>query len=101
MIRLKAGVKPANLVILAAVANVSVLMNLPFDVWITSGNDSKHMDGSDHYKNAALDVRSKNFPNRAMKERFLDMVLSRLGPSYRGMLEAEGTDNEHFHIEVK
>jgi hypothetical protein len=101
VIRLKDSVKPPSLVILAACANVAMIHNLPFDIWITAGSDGKHKAGSRHYDNRALDVRSKNFPTPESKALFLALVLKRLGPAYEGFLEAEGRANEHFHIEVK
>lgn len=99
MVKLKPTVRPKSLVILAAVANVAQEMNLPFDVTITSGNDSKHKVGSKHYADEALDVRSKNFANNFVKKEFLRAVMLRLGPKYEGFLESEGEANEHFHIE--
>lgn len=97
MIKLKNGVLHKNLVILAAVANVA--RELPHDVVITSGNDSKHKVGSRHYTNQALDIRSKNFPSLRHKQEFLRAVLLRLGPDYEGFLENEGQAQEHFHVE--
>jgi hypothetical protein len=97
MVKIKTGVKPKSLVILAAVANVAQV--LPFDVIITSGNDSKHMKTSKHYSDEALDVRSKNFPNTESKKLFLEAVLKRLGQDYQGILEDLGGANEHIHIE--
>ena len=100
-IKLKATVRPQSLVILAAVANVAAPLAHPVEVWITSGNDSKHMTGSRHYEDKALDVRSKNFPTRKAKRAFLAAVLLRLGPAYEGFLEQEGKLQEHFHIEAR
>lgn len=98
MIRVKASVLPKSLVILAAVANAAHAREI--DVTVTSGNDSRHMDGSRHYQDRALDVRSKApFTTLADKRQFLAEVLARLGPDYQGLLEAAGTPNEHFHIE--
>ena len=97
MIKLKQSVRPSSLVILAAIANVAQLHGR--EVTITSGNDSTHKKGSRHYINAALDVRSKDFPSKAVKLAFVVAVLARLGPDYEGFLEAEGTANEHFHFE--
>lgn len=82
---------------LAAIANVAA--TLPHDVVITSGNDSKHMKGSKHYTNEAVDIRSKNFPSKAAKRIFISAVLLRLGPGYEMFLESEGRVNEHFHCE--
>ena len=98
MIKLKENVAPRHLVILAAVANVAERLSLT--VVITSGNDGQHMPNSRHYENQALDVRSKQpFANRTEKIEFLNTVLDRLGPNYQGLLENEGSPNEHFHFE--
>lgn len=98
-VKIKTGVKPKSLIILAAIANVAQTLQEPNDVTITSGNDSKHMKGSKHYSDAALDVRTKNFPSKAAKVAFKDAVQKRLGPDYQCLLEGEGTANEHLHIE--
>lgn len=97
MIKIKRGVEPRSLLLLAAVANVA--QSLPHDVTITSGNDSTHMTGSKHYVDAALDIRSKNFPSKVAKVTFMAAVLKRLGPGYQMILEHEGKAQEHFHLE--
>lgn len=97
MVKIKTGVKPKILVILAAVANAS--QALDHDVVVTSGNDSTHMTGSKHYRYEALDIRSKNFPSAKAKREFIRAVQKRLGPSYQIILESEGRMNEHIHIE--
>lgn len=96
-ILIKSGAQPRVLILLAAIANVA--KDLPFDVTITSGNDSKHKKGSKHYTYEALDVRSKNFPSKRSKQQFIHDVLLRLGPGYEMFLEFEGKANEHFHLE--
>lgn len=94
MIKLKGTVRPRNLVIEAACANVAE--ELKINITITSGNDSLHMTGSKHYSGEALDIRSKDMDNKLI---FLSKVMARLGDKYQGILEGEGTPNEHFHIE--
>lgn len=66
---------------------------------ITSGNDSKHKDGSKHYDDNAIDVRSKNLPTSGIKHEVLAELRQKLGSDYDVLLEAELTPNEHFHIE--
>ena len=68
---------------------------------ITSINDGQHMEGSRHYKNQAIDIRSKNFPNRDSKRQFRAKLEEMLGPGFRVLLENEGLDNEHFHAQVR
>lgn len=85
-------------VILAAVANEAHRLNLPAEVVITSVSGGWHSKNSRHYFGQAVDVRSKNFPHTA-KRVFLQRVLTRLGEGYTGLLEGEGSPNEHFHIQ--
>lgn len=97
MIKLKTGVSPRNLYIMAAVANAAQALQL--NVTVTAGNDGQHMKGSKHYSYEALDVRSKDFPSSKAKADFLATVMARLGDQYQGFLELPNTPNEHFHIE--
>lgn len=94
MIKIKSGVTPPNLIILAAVANAAQELGLV--VTITSGTDGVHMTGSKHYIGAALDVRSHDI---ADKKAFLGNLRKRLGAAYYCFLESPGTPNEHFHCE--
>ena len=98
-LKIKSGVTPRLLYIAAAIANVAQTLDEPDDITITSGTDGKHMAGSLHYKGAALDVRTKNFPNSQAKRVFIDAVLKRLGSGYQGILESEGKLAEHAHFE--
>jgi len=96
MIKVLATVRPKNLVIAAACANVAEIMNIT--TTITVGNNGKHMKGSKHYDGNALDIRSKDMKPE-IKYSFLAKVMTRLGIGYEGFIEDEGTANEHFHIE--
>ena len=98
-LKVKTGVTPRNLYIMAAISNVIQQMDEPVDVTITSGTDGKHMTGSKHYSGDALDIRSKNFPNAQSKRAFMTAVLMRLGKGYQMILEHEGKAQEHFHCE--
>ena len=91
MIRLKSTVKPPNLVIACAAANVAEEMGLALT--ITSGNDSKHMPSSRHYVNAALDFRTKDLSPAVLKE-FRTKLAARLGDKYQVLLEST-----HLHVE--
>lgn len=77
----------------------------PEDIFVTSINDSnKHSKTSRHYKDEAIDVRSKNF-TKEEKTNFLLRMPEILHMSsktkFTVLLEGEGTENEHFHIQVK
>ena len=98
MIKLKSSVRvPRVVIILAAVANAA--QELRLNVYVTSGNDTKHMLGSKHYKDEALDFRTKNIINDRMKEVWRDKIKERLGEDYDVILEGLGTPNEHLHVE--
>lgn len=73
----------------------------PSGLVITSANDSGHMAGSRHYTDEAIDVRSKTFASTAAKLRFRRDFEAALGASFRVLLEGPGTDNEHFHAQVR
>ncbi len=81
--------------------------DMPKDIVITSGNDSGHGENSRHYRNEALDVRSKNFGSRVSKLNFKNRLQNMLNshPEYPNcftvLFEYEGQDNEHFHVQVK
>lgn len=77
----------------------TLVPGMPDELMITSAHDGKHMDGSRHYFDEAIDVRSHNFPNRACKDLFCHALRAHLGQMYTVLFEAEGTPNEHFHIQ--
>jgi hypothetical protein len=73
----------------------------PENLIITSANDSKHKIESKHYKNQALDLRSKNFKTETEKADFMQELSKALGPKFTIIYEYPGLVNEHFHIQVK
>ena len=73
----------------------------PDDIVITSVNDGAHMAGSKHYKNQAVDIRSKNFMSNADKHLFCARLGNWLGETYTVLFENVGLDNEHFHVQLK
>ena len=99
LVKIKGGVQPKALTILAAIANVAQSWTEPGEIVITSGMDGKHMKGSKHKTGGALDVRSKTFPSAQSKRDFLIHLRQRLGPHFDLILEDEGGENEHFHCE--
>lgn len=70
------------------------------DLWITAACNGVHSGPDDpHYLGKALDVRSKNLadPHKA-----LSYFNSFLGTAYFYVfLEDEGTDNVHFHMQIR
>jgi hypothetical protein len=67
-------------------------------VWITSANDSEHVDGSLHFNNRAFDIRIKNiiagmeFPLAARG--WAERIQVALGDDYDVLLE-----KDHIHVE--
>lgn len=123
-IRLKSGVRPDNLALLAAAVNVFAAWHdadsphkqgVPEDLVVTSGTDGTHKVGSKHYTGQAIDVRSHTFRGED-KLQFVGAVIGRFGdplalatstgPGFQtadrkwlGILEGQGTPNEHFHFQ--
>jgi hypothetical protein len=68
---------------------------------ITSANDGTHAQGSRHYMNEALDVRSKSFRAVGDKQAFASRLQQALGEQFTVLLEDVGGTNEHFHCQVR
>jgi LysM repeat protein len=81
-----------------AVAQAARRLGLPTPV-ITSGNDSRHRDGSLHYENRALDFRGNNI-SAAQGIALQNEVRRILGSQYDVIFETfRNTSNNHLHIE--
>ncbi len=65
-------------------------------VWITSANDSMHMEGSLHFNNRAFDIRIWNILGHVQDEARLwaERMQVALGDDYDVLLEAD-----HLHVE--
>ena len=105
VVRVKDGVSfakiaPAGFRILAAIDLIS--QTLEIDLTITSACDGTHSGPTDpHHRGEAYDVRSHDL-TAEIKQNILSEVMSELGTEhFFGWLEAEGTDNEHFHFQIK
>jgi hypothetical protein len=74
--------------------------HFPEDMVVTSVNDSRHAEGSAHYRDEAIDLRCNDRPRHVDLElcRFLSGTL---GPRFLVLYEGEGTPNEHIHIQLK
>lgn len=68
---------------------------------VTSANDGAHAQGSRHYTNEAIDVRSKNFATVEAKQAFAARLQHALGEQFTVLLEDLGGNNEHFHCQVR
>ena len=67
-------------------------------VWVTSANDSRHMDQSLHYKNQAFDIRIYNIVGDIHYEaqRWAERLQQELGSDYDVIYELD-----HIHVEFQ
>jgi hypothetical protein len=106
VVQVKSGVlfttiAPGGFRILSAIDQACAKLNIG-DFVITSGCDGEHSGPVDpHHSGNAYDVRSHDF-TADQKDVILANVLTTLGwDRFYGFLESPGTDNEHFHFQVK
>lgn len=104
-VKVKTGVTfnviaPAGYLILDALKAAS--RKLGQDLTITSGTDGVHSGpGDPHHLGNAYDVRSHDFAPD-VKAQVLSTVMADLGwQHFYGFVEAPGTENEHYHFQVK
>ena len=81
-------------------------LGYPNVLMVTSVNDSRHVTGSRHYSDEALDWRTKGpfehtMRSRARKLRFRKRFAEILGDQFTVMLEGTGKPYEHLHSQVK
>ena len=83
-----------------------VFFQLGYDCHVTGGLEGNHSQKSFHYRNAALDFGVKHIPadqretvKKALCGEFGCRYPGGIGPNYDVLHEAQGTDNEHIHIE--
>lgn len=67
---------------------------------VTSANDGVHKDGSLHYQDAALDLRT-HMLSQTERDATWGNLKQRLGKDWDVILEAPGTPNEHIHCEYQ
>lgn len=93
-------IAPSGFRILSAIDQTA--WNLGIDLVITSGTDGEHSGPNDpHHRGEAYDVRSHGFAEE-LKQQVIDAVMSLLGfERFYGFLEAAGSQNEHFHFQIK
>lgn len=102
MIQVKDGVvfkrlMPQIYIILPALDAIFDNANRP--CVITSAADGTHKTDSFHYKDLALDLRSRDLPNEQVKLEVLQRIKDALGENYEVFLEQMGRPGEHFHLE--
>lgn len=76
------------------------LRGQPADLVITAGCDGVHLPESKHYLGAALDVRSKTFAPE-LKLLFRAELEKTLGALFRVLLEDDGLESEHYHVQTR
>lgn len=93
-------IAPGGHLILGAIALYA--HGLGYDLTITSACDGEHSGPNDpHHRGEAYDVRSHDMTPQ-QKQAFLTGMQAYLDPErFYWFLEAAGTDNEHFHLQVK
>ncbi len=90
--------KEINEVYLCIIEALSLLPFAGYTPTITSANDGKHMAGSLHYANRAMDIRCNDLPKDKWPV-YLSTLKERLGKDYDVVLEGNSGDNSHVHVE--
>lgn len=67
---------------------------------ITSGNDGKHKRNSKHYKNLALDWRTRDITTE-QAHKVTDIIKKELGDKYFVDFEYPDGPNQHIHIQTR
>jgi hypothetical protein len=84
--------------VFSALFKAEDLLNKP--MIITSANDGRHLEGSKHYKNEALDLRTKHLtPDE--KDKLFKFLIEELEAGALVIFEERGKENEHIHIQTK
>ncbi len=98
VIKLKEGVQPKLILLVAALANVASELALE-EVWITAGIDGTHGADSLHYALRAIDIRIHNL-TPAQADALVAGLIRHLGEANVDcFIEAKGTPNAHIHLE--
>lgn len=84
--------------LLYALWRIELVMRSYGPVVVTSLKDGKHSANSLHYSGMAVDIRSKHLTQEESRKVFFALK-NDLGPDYDVLLESEGKENEHLHIE--
>jgi hypothetical protein len=96
--RLGDTARPQLILAIMLVDQVYDGVNQP-ECWITSINDSTHGPNSKHFTGEGVDIRTKNL-TATQRTLVVGRLQSKLGPlGYDVILEDEGGNNEHLHIE--
>lgn len=83
-----------------------IFKRLGYQFEITCGTNG-HPPTDPHFNGYAIDIHSKHLPNakegkpEPNDESIMRDIREALGPDYYIFLEDEGTDNEHYHCQVR
>lgn len=103
-IGVKAGVNMENLgqeIVNTFASVATAFANASASPVITSANDGRHMAGSQHYSNQAIDLRANNISESAAKAIVAELKQS-LGSAYFIQYESfpDNPTNNHIHIQT-
>ena len=101
MIKIKKGVQPPLIIIVAVIANVAERRGIILT--ITSGIDSKHSDWSGHYQLRCVDVRSKSLIDKDGIVADIHSGMEEYFPpdGIYVAIHDKGKRNEHIHVQFK
>lgn len=90
------GIQPE--IILALLLTEPIYKQRLLTMWVTSVTDGEHMEGSLHYKGLAADLRTRN---TGLARSLYNDIKKRLTPlGFDVLLENEGEESEHLHLEL-
>ena len=84
--------------LLYALWRIELVMRAYGPVVVTSLKDGKHSVNSLHYSGLDVDIRSKHLTREESRKVFFALK-NDLGIDFDVLLENEGTENEHLHVE--
>lgn len=91
------GLKPE--IVLAYIEAMDLFRQFGYPCVLTEGTGGGHKLGSLHLQGLAIDLRTKHIGTRVTKAQLMSRLRDNLGVNYDVLLEYEGGDNEHIHIE--
>ena len=101
MLQIKDGVKVRDIkpeMLLAIVIVHAAFSDNQYATTITSVRDSKHSQKSLHRYGYAVDFATKHLDRYTLKK-VVPIIKAALGADYDVILESEGANNEHLHVE--
>jgi hypothetical protein len=78
----------------------TIFQKYGYPVVITCGTEA-HGPDDPHTHGFAIDIRSKHIHSQSVKHDIRDELQQALGDIYTVILESEGLENEHIHIQVR